>query len=423
MKKLLTLLCILLLALCTAGCAASGGTEYAVRPAVIFLVANTANSEPLNFNSPRLRELAEDLVRNEGFAAVISVDGNPEAVFAGSFERSERLKNASREKQKIEAEANTVALLSLLESTTPNDEEVDFLKALRLSERLFKSLDDSYTSKTILVLGTGLNTSGQMNYCNQLLLAEPEALVSELAARSAIPDLSGISLFWQFSDTAEPQAPLSDSQRERLEQQWEAVVNRGGGSFDSASFLSGTSRDESTLPHVSVVELAAETPIHFEPQILAEAQISDEPQVLEEEHDTVDEPDIPFSQPVLFCEDDIHFLPDSARFLHPEEVNAILSSVASYLIENKSVTLLVCGSIAGDSGSGSGLPKERAQAVKEALIELGVPSDQLVAKGLGPKDDPFHIKGVGYEGELAASNRHVFMLNIETPLAQKLLGN
>lgn len=417
MKKLLTLLLILLMTLSTAGCTAVGGTGNAARPAVVFLVANTANSEPLNLNSPGLRELAENLVQNEGFAAVISVDGDPEAVFAGSFERSERLKNATREKQKLEAESNTVALLSLLERTMPNDEEVDFLKALRLSERLFESLDgSSYATKTIIVLGTGLNTSGQMNYCNQLLLAEPEVLASELDARSAIPDLSGVSVIFQFSDTSEPQSPLSDSQHKRLEQQWEAVIKHGGGTFISKPFLSGTTRDENALPHVSVVELVAEAPIHYEPTILSEPQALDEECVMPENLNS------PFSQPVLFSENDIHFVPDSARFLYPDEVDAVLSSVASYLIENESVTLLVCGSIAGDVGSGSGLPAERAQAVKKALEALGVPSSQLVAKGLAPADDPFHIKGAGYEGELAAQNRHVFLLDIKASLAERLLA-
>ena len=56
------------------------------KAAVCYVIANTANSKGLNFNSPLVQDTVYSTVRNYGFIAVVNADGNPEIVHASSYD-------------------------------------------------------------------------------------------------------------------------------------------------------------------------------------------------------------------------------------------------------------------------------------------------------------------------------------------------
>lgn len=59
--------------------------ESSGRAAVCYVIAPTANSQGLNFNSPLVQDTIYDTVLNYGYISVVVVDGNPELVAADRY--------------------------------------------------------------------------------------------------------------------------------------------------------------------------------------------------------------------------------------------------------------------------------------------------------------------------------------------------
>lgn len=392
-----------LLLLLLAGC---GGktTEASAPSAVCFAVANTANSQALNLSSPVVQEAAKEAIGSFGFVSVVSIDGSPEVLMAQSFDIPEKYKKASKEKLAADAKNNAAALLSGLQGIAADDPEADYLEGLRMAVRSL-SAADGCGEKKLVVLGTGLSTAGTLDFRNNLLLAEPEQIVDMLAQRSEIPDFSGITVVWQqLGDVAQPQSALSQSQRQRLDAIWRAIVERGGGSFVLSEGLYAPADPEAIFPPVSVVELPAEEPIVFEPEVQLEPEI--------------------LRSPILLTEEQVTFVGDQANYLHPDEAVQTITPIAEMLLRNPQIRILLVGATAGDATNSytTKLSKDRADTVRDTLIGLGVPADHILTVGMGASD-PWHISGAGIEGSIAAANRKVVLLDADSDMAREILGS
>ena len=406
MRKILTviLICayVLMLGISLVGC---GKSAYQpTKTAVGFVVASTACSQGLNLSSPLVEGTVEDTILNYGYISVVNTDGSPEVVANQDFDIDEVYKNASEARLKMDARSKTSGFLRGMAQVIADDPEVDYLKSIQLCARSLSSLT-GYDNKIMIVIGTGLSTKGVLNFQNNILMAEPEALVAALEEQGEIPSLEGITVYWQqLGDTAAPQADLSGQQRQALKDIWTAIIQRGGGTviFDEMVYKSVSA--EAVFPLVSVVDLPAAPVIGFD-----EEKLKDDDALL-------------FSDPVSLSQEQICFVGDSARYVDPATAKEVLEPIAEILIANEDLTVLLCGCVAGDGTTdyGRDLSLRRAEAVKQTLMELSVPEDQLLVIGLGT-NNPWHIKGVGYDGELAAQNRRVVLLNAESELGRELL--
>lgn len=54
-----------------------------------------------------------------------------------------------------------------------------------------------YDSKTIILIGTALSTQGTLNFQNNLLSAEPDAVLDLLEEKNEIPDFASITVVSQ----------------------------------------------------------------------------------------------------------------------------------------------------------------------------------------------------------------------------------
>lgn len=402
MKKCIPIL--LLLAAILTGCGGNAPSELPEVPeAVCFAVANTACSQGLNLSSPLVREYAEKAVAGYGFVSVVSIDGAPEILMADSFDIPEKYKQASRDKLEKDALANTAALLDGLQGILANDAEADYLAGLQLAARSLSGLD-SYGEKTILMVGTGLSTAGTLDFRNNLLLAEPEAVLDQLEALGEIPELGGITVIWQqMGDTAAPQEPLTQHQKERLREIWRGIVERGGGTFRCSDMIP-VPQSTGDFPPVTPVELPEREPICFQPEIVEAG-----------------EPDL-FREPILLTEKQVTFVGDRAEYLHPEEAAQVIAPIADFLTRNPEVQILLVGTTAGDQTNAYTLELSlaRADAVRSTLAGMGIAEDRIRTLGMGASD-PWHIAGAGTEGELASANRKVVILDAAGDAAAELL--
>ena len=272
--------------------------------------------------------------------------------------------------------------------------------------RCLSSLE-GYDSKTVVVIGTGLSTSGVLDFQNNLISAEPGTVVELLKEKDEIPDFNGITVYWQqMGDVAAPQQALTSAQRNNLQQIYGGIVEAGGGTFCYNSIIANPVNKEAAYPAVTPVELPADTPISFEPEIL----------------DTEDSQDV-CTEPVVLTEEQVTFIGDKAEYLHPEEAESVLKPIAEYLINNN-VTILLCGTTAGDTNSAytMELSQARAERVKQTLVDLGVDPDCIIAIGLG-STDPWHVYGIPTSDKAASCNRKTVLLDASSQTAQEILAS
>lgn len=414
MKKIITLAltfaCVLVLVSTLTGCSTeSSGNTSAEKAAVCFVVGGHANSQGLNMNSPLVQDTVYDTVRNYGFIGVVSADGKPEVVHAASYDIDAKYKSASRDKLDMDARSKTTNIIVSMQSVVANDPEVDYLAALRLAVRTLSSLE-GYSSKQIIVLGTGLSTTGVLDFNNNIISAEPEAVVSLLDEKSEIPDFSGITVYWQqMGDVAAPQKDLSSAQRMRLQEIYGGLVESGGGIFVYNEIIANPVNTTLELPAVTPVEIPDDTPIYFDPVIFEE---------------TEDEEENVFEEPVILTEEQVTFIGDKADYLNPEEAMRTLQPIAEYLVQHPSISIMLAGTTAGDKDSDytMTLSRARAETVKSTLVGLGVDASRIIAIGLGSTNDPWHIWDAGYDGPAASNNRKVVLLDASTETAISIIN-
>ena len=267
-KNMVTAFMTLCMAVCVAGLVGCGHQEFAEKEpgmnAVCYAIAPTANSQGLNMNSPLVQDTIYDTILDYGYVSVVVIDGNPEMAAADSYDIPAQYKNASKEKLKTDARAKATNLIAYMGNQIANDAQVDYLEGLRMAVRSLSSLE-GYDSRTIVVIGTGLSTQGTLNFQNNLLSIEPDAVLEQLEEKNEIPDFTGITVVWQqMGDVAAPQQDLSQTQRKRLQEIWGGIVERGGGTFVYNDIMANPVDTRASYPPVDTVLLPEETPVGFD---------------------------------------------------------------------------------------------------------------------------------------------------------------
>lgn len=145
-------------------------------------------SDNLNFANPHLKNNVEEVMYNDGFISIVSVEGEPRVIKASLYELPEQYWKASPIKLKSDAEKKAQNLLSSLSQVIVHTAEVDTLEALSLAVRSFASAPSNYR-RIILIIDTGLSTIGKLNFRQGLLEISPVIIAEELAKKQAIPNL------------------------------------------------------------------------------------------------------------------------------------------------------------------------------------------------------------------------------------------
>ena len=406
MKKMI-IACVLAIVMVTGltGCTSSNDATKAEKAAVCYVLANTANSQGLNLNSPMVQDTVYETIKNYGYISVVNADGIPDVVFSGSFDIDDKYKSASPERLDMDARSKTTDLIIGMQGVIATDPEVDYLSALNLAVRSLSPLE-GYDSKMIVVIGTGLSTTGVLDFQNNLISAGPDTIVELLKEKEEIPDFSGISVYWQqMGDVAAPQQALTSAQRNNLQHIYGGIVEAGGGTFVYNDIIANPVNEGMSYPAVTPVELPADTPIIFEPDVL-----------VSNEGDNV------FAEPVVLTESQVQFIGDKAAYLHPEEAESVLKPIADFLMSND-ITILLCGITAGDTNSTytMELSQARADAVKQTLVDFGVDPSRIIAVGLA-STDPWHVYNIPTSDKAATCNRKVVLLDASSQTAQEILA-
>ena len=397
MKKLA--MCVLLSLAVLFGltsCGDSADDMTAVDLAIIVGCHNNAPTPALQ--SSTVQESIQKSTASYGSVCVIVNDGSP--FVAADYEVSAPTANLSGAKRKEIAQAQAAQITAVMTESRAETPEVDTLAAITLAAR---ALEGAEGERFMVVMDSGLSTTGYVDFTDNLLYAEPKAVIDYLERTKALPDLNGIEVVWVgLGDVAGDQDQLTPSNLEGLKELWFAILDCAGAeSVNFASDLPNGTPQAQNLPYVTPVE------------ILEEAAF--------------DMGELDFSVPVVFHEDKILFLPDSAQLADQEAAGDILLPIADYMTAHPEFELLVAGTTAtaGSNEDCKVLSEARAEVVAEALTALGVDRAQIAGTvGLG-YEHPYHIPDIGEDGsqnENAPKNRSVILFDADTPEARQLMG-
>lgn len=355
-------------------------------------------------NTAEIKDAISDSVEAEGYLSCVVLDGSPTEIWKQHLVQSDELKNANSTMKKTERKKTVDSILGELAAVQADDPEADTLAALNLAVRSLKS--SGIDKRRILVIDSGLSTSGVLDFHNNLITADPETLAEMLMQRKEIPDFSGVIVEWfLLGDVISPQDDLNAAQKDSLREIWKTIVEKGGGTVVFKENNPDSFEPRENLPDVSALELPDSTPIVFEKCDL-----------VKEEN--------PFREPVVLGESQIKFIGNTADYSDPSTALSVISEIADYMNTHPSFRILLCGTTAGDSQSefSRELSMARAEAVKSTLIELGVSEDRILTRGLGSQN-PWHIKFAGTGNDpMASANRRVVLMDADTDLARELLS-
>jgi OOP family OmpA-OmpF porin len=281
--------------------------------------------------------------------SVIRIDGQPKIFLPPVFQSSAQ--NSSARNSDMDTYLNTTInpILTLRGEVSAKVPQADVLTALNLAA--------SATSPggNIVLIDSGLQTVAPLDYTKPgLLMSPPGDVVSFLRHEHLLPNLSGRHvLLAGFGYTAIPQQPLNEAQRDNVIDQWEAIIKAGGGCAQVDS-VANTSAAQPGLPVVSAV-VPPPTPSFGNCGIF-----------------------------VLADAGSVGFIVGTANFRNPLAAESTLRELAAKLKRGtEHIKLIGSTSTEGGDAINNPLSLYRAEAIKNALVSLGIAATRITAIGNG----------------------------------------
>jgi outer membrane protein OmpA-like peptidoglycan-associated protein len=357
------------------GC--GGGAKGSESTGAIAFVVGARSNMPAPRLDGQAMEALERAVAVQSQASVVVADGKPSVVGAVAL----AIEGANGTARERSVQENRDALGNALRNARADDPESDLLTALDLAGREVRSVTTD--PGTLVVVDSGLSTVAPLDFSQPGLLdADPQEVADSLRAGGELPNLSGVRVVLQgLGDTAAPQEPLSIPQRTNLIAIWEAVLSAAGA--PEVEVVEKQLRDE------PVEGLPGVTPVPLTPGVECR------------------------SSTVVLTGGDVAFKADSAVFRDEAAAAGVLAPIAEQLLSS-GATATLTGTTAdvGDLAGQRELSLERADAVRDVLVRLGVPEANLTVEGLG-SDFPGYVQDHDSGGNLipgaAAANRKVIV--------------
>lgn len=383
----LTVVALASSALLLGGCGTSSSAAPQAAPGcpathgpVAFAVGGRANT-PAVSGTPALSAVVQSAASNEATVTLIDTGGRPTA--HGQFELVLKSQNDSARAQ--EAQRNAGTLAQRVMQVAASSPEANPLEALNLAAEAVRSAAGGARGGTIVLVDSGLQTTGALDYTqNGMLAASPQDVVKALSASGQLPDLAGVTVHLVgIGQAVAPQQPLDAGARHDVQAHWQALVEGAGASCFDFDDTPRTAPPAGSLPEVTTIPI---------PVVTNQIPTVSSPRVLREE---------------------VSFNSDSAEYVNPERAQAALRPIADWM-KQSGVAITLTGTTATD-GTAEGrkrLSLMRADAVKASLVALGADATRITTKGVGT-EHPSHVDDLGPNGELlpgpAAQNRLVIV--------------
>lgn len=383
MKKFIAMfLTVVVISLCFVGCGANDSEDSGITgPTNIAVgIQNTRNCAAIDIDSALEAELEDALLENGTSVDLYEIDGDPyrvnqdtiDADYESGLSKTNRQTQCENLLNKIKKIINTAAI--------PVTPEVDILRGLTTLTNAVNSMSyNNSNAKQIFLVSNMLSTSGVINFAESSIYVDLEDYANFVSKE--MPDMAGVSVTFFIADT-DDQQEIPNSDKERLKSFYQAIINGAGGSVKFAEQTSSNGEvDKSSWPAVTTVDIRNST---YSGEVL----------------------DVTLEESVLFKS-------DSTEWIDEQAAEDTLSSLVD-AINDSDDEVVVAGSTATTSSSEERhieFSLQRANKVKDMLIDLGADSSKLIAIGIGKSYERYRVPDSGqYANETNHSkNRCVFI--------------
>lgn len=399
--------------------------------AMVVILGKHANAMEIPEDAYKHIEKLLDKTVYGGYICAIIVDSNPtkiELVNDKDF-FIEDAKNPTILNKRINS--RKAEIIKALDGLTEvaDSEEVDLLAAIREAKNaLSNNQAANAKSKKIVIVDTGISTTGDLNFCDMdFLYSKPniDEIVKQLKNYEGIgvlPDLTGVDITFigtadGLAEVAEPQM-VETTDKKFIRDLWSSVVTACGANsvnFENAAGWNVPNEysedDKSKFKYVSVVSFFHNKVINF-------------PEISNYDPNNPDQPPNlpnPPSVEIKLESQTIGFKPNTAICVNEQNAKSTLRPYADELKEffkyypNEKIWIVgTTAEVARGSKNGYDLSFKRAEAVKNMLVsEFGISADKLLTIGVGCvfpwKVDEF--PNDKFDTNIAQANRAVFLLS------------
>lgn len=280
---------------------------------------------------------------------LINVDGQPSVSQTGQFLSTVGNSVALKDDQ----DSFLNGFLRAASDMRAHAPEADTLSALELAGGAARRPE----AGTVVLVDSGLSTTGALDFSQPGVLDAPaDDVIRFLRATGALPDLRGLTVVLMgIGDVAPPQDPLG-TRKSRLVDLWTKIAQASG-----AACVAAIDTSRQPVPVGGPLKPVKLVPIPRPPAYQAN------------------------SVTVLPDAGEVGFEPGRAVFRDPAAARAFLRPIADQLRADPSAHLRLTGTTArwGARDDQIELARQRAEAVKAELIELGADANHIETRGLG----------------------------------------
>lgn len=411
----------------------------------IILLGRHANSQELDV---KLKTTIQQIYASFGNMGIIVVDGKPSVLkddssigILGSYDA------AYIEESKKEFVDNNIywenhylatqirIMDEKLKECKADDPEVNTLEALCSAVDSMNTIENSMDTKVkkqIIVLDTGLCTSGSMNFLNseylELLsykgkLWEDDTMNTKVAecinyldSQEELPKLKGISVTWYgLGQVSEPQQNLSKLEVQNLQYIWGELLKKAGAlPSDKENADERYGIFVSTSGHGTIESDQNVTPISWDTSIPG-----DDDNENDENNEAISGLELPEQKVIFINNTDKYFFSEEEKV-----IDYCISVLRSY--PNQKVLLVGTTSSYDDGPLDSmDLSRRRAERVKKTMIQHGFSEDYISTIGISynPSICQDDRPNGQFEESIAQENRAVLILSYDSLKAQEILSS
>ena len=328
---------------------------------LVIVTGNTQNSpEPnLDFTQGDLYDILGGVFYNTDRGdspsiSIVSASGNNYTIeYEASYKVSKNVIASNNELKKLGKELNEAI------KTSPSEAGADYLGAILEAGSIISS---SAKNPLIIVVGSGYSDSGVLNFATDEIMTsywqDANNINSILSQNRSVKEgtLNGVSIYWyNIGNVVDPQPNLNDY-KEDLKDIYELALQYLGADEIKLDNNTGvTENSKSVLSDYSV-----------QPTYIDELKVGD----------------------VFDLNENIgKFYPDKNTLTNPDEVKEKLLAFAKRFNSNGNTKLKLTGYVAYCVDSGD-VGLQRAETIKNILIELGVPAEKIETYGeRGPRSE------------------------------------
>lgn len=217
-----------------------------------------------------------------------------------------------------------------------------------------------------------------------------------------IPDLSDITVTWYgLGEVDKPQPNLSKLDKENLQYIWSEILKK-------SEAIPSKARNIKSDYFVQLKGYEVEISEEYVTPVIWWEGVGN----------------IESEEEIIIKEEEIGFVANYAKYSSVEKANEVLRPYAKNLLNYADLKILLLGTTSSYGGGSVELSMQRAEKVKESLVELGVPEERIVTVGLGYNEEFCENDSPNGEfiEEIGKNNRAVSMLPLESEKAQKALN-